>query len=285
MKPHVPVLLKEVIDALMPRSGGRYIDGTVGAGGHSAEILRASSPDGKLLGLDGDPEALTIARETLSPYGERATLVRSNFNELRKIAEAHHFLPANGVLLDLGLSSMQLSNRERGFSFESHSLDMRMDPSSGLTAADLINDLPERELADLIFNYGEEHFSRRIARRIVEQRPMTSGEQLANVIAHAVGRHGRIHPATKTFQALRIVVNRELENLETVLPQLASVIGQGGRVAIITFHSLEDRLVKNFFKSNHDWQNLTKHPIKPQYQESRTNPRARSAKLRVAERR
>lgn len=268
----------------MPRSGGKYIDGTVGAGGHAGEILQASSPDGRLLGLDGDPEALTIAHETLSPYRARATLVRSNFNELQKIAEAHDFAPANGVLLDLGLSSMQLANRERGFSFESDSLDMRMDPSSELTAADLINELPERELADLIFTYGEEHFSRRIAKRIVEHRPITSGHQLADLIAHAVGRHGRIHPATKTFQALRIVVNRELENLETVLPQLANVVGQGGRVAIITFHSLEDRLVKNFFKSNYDWHNLTKHPIKPHYQETRTNPRARSAKLRVAER-
>lgn len=240
-----------------------------------------------LLGLDGDPEAIEIARETLSLFGARALLVRSNFNQLQLVATAQQFVPADGVLLDLGLSSMQLGNPERGFSFDSDSLDMRMDPSSAVTASDLVNALDERELANLIFNYGEEHLSRRIARRIVEQRPIRSGRQLADVIARAVGRapgRGRIHPATKSFQALRIAVNRELENLELVLPQLAEVVGQGGRVAIVTFHSLEDRLVKNFFKSNERWANLTKHPLKPEYQEVRQNPRARSAKLRIAER-
>lgn len=240
-----------------------------------------------LLGLDGDPEALDLARETLSPFGARAILVRSNFNQLAAVAAAYRFIPADGVLLDLGLSSMQLRNPARGFSFDSTSLDMRMDPDAELTAADLVNGLSERELADLIFNYGEEHFSRRIAKRIVEQRPIAGGAQLAEVVARAVGRapgRGRIHPATKTFQALRIAVNRELENVESVLGQLAEVVGQSGRVAIITFHSLEDRLVKNFFKTNDRWRNLTKHPIKPEYAEVRSNPRARSAKLRVAER-
>jgi 16S rRNA (cytosine1402-N4)-methyltransferase len=179
---------------------------------------------------------------------------------------------------------MQLANPERGFSFLSDSLDMRMDDRTDVTALDLVNEADEAELADLIFELGEEHASRRIARWIVENRPITSAEELAGVIERAVGRHGKIHPATRTFQALRIAVNHELENLELVLPQLAEVVGQGGRCAILTFHSLEDRIVKNFFKVNDDWRNLTKHPIKPTYPQTRENPRARSAKLRVAER-
>jgi 16S rRNA (cytosine1402-N4)-methyltransferase len=282
--PHLPVLLDQVLEALAPRSGGQYIDGTVGAGGHAAAILKASSPDGRLLGLDGDTEALDIARETLNSFGARAILVRSNFNQLNSIATAYGFVPAQGVLLDLGLSSMQLSNPLRGFSFLGATLDMRMDSRNETTAAQLVNQLPEGELADLIYRYGEEHFSRRIARRIVESRPIESAEGLALVIERALGRRGRTHPATKTFQALRIVVNRELENLEAVLPQLAPVTAPGGRVAIITFHSLEDRLVKQFFRKNDDWKNLTKHPIKPPRAEILANPRARSAKLRVAER-
>jgi len=221
--PHIPVLLDKVLDALAPRSGGRYIDCTVGAGGHAAALLKASSPDGRLLGLDGDPEALAIAREALRSFGERAALVRSNFNQLNSAATAYGFVPAQGVLLDLGLSSMQLSNPLRGFSFSGATLDMRMDSRNQVTAADLVNELPESELADLIYRYGEEHFSRRIARRIVEARPVESAQQLAEVIERTLGRRGRTHPATKTLQALRIVVNRELENLESVLPKQSSV--------------------------------------------------------------
>jgi 16S rRNA (cytosine1402-N4)-methyltransferase len=256
----------------------------VGAGWHSSAILRATEPDGTLLGLDGDPEALAIAKERLAPFGERAKLVRSNFNQLKTVAAEQNFVPADGVLLDLGLSSMQLANPERGFSFASESLDMRMDDRTELTAAEIVNKWDEQELADLIYELGEDHASRRIARWIVANRPIRTAQELADVIERAVGRHGRTHPATRTFQALRIAVNHELENLETVLPQLAEVVGQGGRAAIITFHSLEDRMVKNFFKSNGDWKNLTKHPIKPSYQQTRENPRARSAKLRVAQR-
>jgi 16S rRNA (cytosine1402-N4)-methyltransferase len=284
MKPHIPVLLDEVLKALAPKGGGKYIDGTVGAGGHAEAILNASAPDGKLLGLDGDAEALSIARETLKPFGERVVLVRANFTQLKSVAAEHGWIPADGVLLDLGLSSMQLASPTRGFSFASDSLDMRMDDRTELTAADIVNEWSEAELANLIFQYGEEHLSRKIARVICAQRPFHSAKELADAIEGAIGRHGKIHPATRTFQALRIVVNHELENVEAVLPQLAEVVGPGGRVAIITFHSLEDRIVKNFFKANVQWRNLTKHPIQPTYQQSRENPRARSAKLRVAER-
>lgn len=283
-KPHIPVLLDQVLTGLAVRAGGKYIDGTLGAGGHAEAILKAAAPDGTLLGLDGDPEALAIARETLSSFGERATLVRSNFTQIKIVATAHQFVPVDGVLLDLGLSSMQLANLERGFSFLSGSLDMRMDDRTELTALEIVNAYEEEALADLIYQLGEERASRRIARWVVENRPIETATQLAGVIERAVGRHGRIHPATRTFQALRMAVNHELENLEEVLPQLADVVGQGGRAAVITFHSLEDRIVKNFFKANTDWRNLTKHPIKPTYQETRENARARSAKLRVAER-
>lgn len=284
-RPHVPVLLEAVIDGLALKQGGKYIDGTVGAGGHASEILKGTAPDGKLLGMDGDPDAIEIARETLAPFGERAVIVRSNFTKIKNVAAEYGFLPADGVLLDLGLSSMQLANPERGFSFLSETLDMRMDPRTELTAMDIVNTWDEEELADLIYEMSEEHASRKIARWIVGNRPFTNAKELAATVESAVGRHGRIHPATRTFQALRIAVNHELENLEAVLPQLDEVVGNGGRAAIITFHSLEDRMVKNYFKTNENWKNLTKHPVKPTYQQTRENARARSAKLRVAERR
>lgn len=283
-QPHVPVLRDEVVKALARKGGGKYIDGTLGAGGHAEAILNATFPDGKLLGLDGDPAALNIARDTLAPFGERAMLVHANFTAIKNVAAENNFMRAQGVLLDLGLSSMQLADMERGFSFHSDTLDMRMDKRTPLTAMEIVNEWDEAELAALIFEYGEERASRKIARWIVQNRPIQNAQQLANVIERAVGRHGKIHPATKTFQALRIVVNNELENLELVLPQLAQVVETGGRVAIITFHSLEDRIVKNYFKANADWKNLTKHPIQPTYLQKRENPRARSAKLRVAER-
>lgn len=283
MKPHIPVLLDEVLDALALQGDGKYIDGTLGAGGHAEAILKATAPRGKLLGLDGDPEALQIARTTLAPFGERAIFVRSNFTQIKTVAAENGFIPADGVLLDLGLSSMQLANLERGFSFSSSSLDMRMDDRTPLTASEIVNEWDEAEIADLIYEYGEERASRKIARWIAANRPFQNAQELADVIERALGRHGKIHPATKTFQALRIVVNSELENLEATLPQLGEVVGKGGRVAIITFHSLEDRLVKNFFKNNAQWRNLTKHPIQPTYPQKRENPRARSAKLRAAE--
>jgi 16S rRNA (cytosine1402-N4)-methyltransferase len=281
---HIPVLVAEVLAGLAPQPGYRLIDATVGAGGHAAAILKATAPDGALLGLDIDPDALQIAHETLAVFGNRVQLVGASFSQLAAVAAARDFIPAQGVLLDLGLSSMQLANPARGFAFVSETLDMRMDPSAETTAADLVNRLEEVELADLLFRYGEEHASKRIARRIVEARPISSAKDLANVIERAVGRHGKTHPATRTFQALRIAVNQELNNLKLVLPQLAMVLASGGRAAIITFHSLEDRIVKRFFKNTSGWRMLNKHAIKPTYQEIRANPRARSAKLRVAER-
>lgn len=282
--PHTPVLVSEVINSLAPKRGGRYIDGTVGAGGHAARILESAGEDASLLGLDVDLDALELARKRLAEFDGRAILVNANFRDLETVARGLGFVPADGVLLDLGLSSMQLSNPTRGFSFAGDNLDMRMNPAGGLKAQDLVNDLSEKDLADVIYKFGEEKQSRRIARRIVESRPIHSAQDLAEVIQRAVGRRGRVHPATKTFQALRIAVNHELENLEKVLPALSGVTTIGSRVAIITFHSLEDRLVKNYFKKNLDWLNLTKHPIKPSRTEILANPRSRSAKLRVAQR-
>jgi 16S rRNA (cytosine1402-N4)-methyltransferase len=281
---HVAVLFQQVIDALAPHDGGHYIDGTVGAGGHATGILQASSPTGRLLGLDADPAALKIAQEKLAQFGDRAVLVHSNYDRLSKVAAANGFLPANGIVLDLGLSSIQLADAQRGFSFQSDGvLDMRMNPADVTTAADLVNSLDEKSLANLIFEYGEERASRRIARAIMQARPIRTASQLAQVIERAVGRRGRIHPATRTFQALRIATNRELERLESVLPQIENVLAPGGRVAIISFHSLEDRIVKNFFRSSAKLRVLTKHPIQPSEQEIENNSRSRSAKLRVAE--
>ena len=282
---HVSVLFQEVIRYLAPRDGGRYIDATVGAGGHAAGILQASAPTGRLLGLDADPAALAIAVTNLAAYADRAVLVHSNFERLGDVAAANGFFPADGIVLDLGLSSMQLADAARGFSFQTDgALDMRFDPDEPTTAADLVNSLGEKELADLIFEYGEERASRRIARAIVHARPVNSAAQLADVIERAVGRRGRIHPATRTFQALRIAVNREIDVLRSVLPQIVETLAPRGRVAIIAFHSLEDRLVKNFFRESEKLEILTKHPVRPTYEETVSNPRSRSAKLRAAER-
>jgi 16S rRNA (cytosine1402-N4)-methyltransferase len=218
------------------------------------------------------------------PFGDRVSFVRSNFERLREVAAANGFLSADGIVLDLGLSSMQLADAARGFSFVTGGrLDMRFDPNELTTAAELVNSLEEEELADLIFKYGEERASRRIARAIVGARPIEMATQLADVIERAVGRHGRIHPATRTFQALRIVVNREIDVLKNVLPQIDEVLALHGRVAIISFHSLEDRMVKNHFRESENLRVLTKHPVRPTHEEALKNPRGRSAKLRVAE--
>lgn len=282
---HVSVLLQAVIEFLAPRDGGRYIDATLGAGGHAAAILDASAPDGCLLGLDADPNALAVAAQNLERFGVRAQLVRTNFENLSDVAAAHGFTFADGIVLDLGISSMQLSDAARGFSFLTDgALDMRFDPSGETTAADLVNTLREKELADLIFEYGEERASRRIARAIVSARPIRTARQLADVIERALGRRGKIHPATRTFQALRIAVNRELDVLDQVLPQVIETLKPGGRVAIISFHSLEDRRVKHFFRESPQLRVLTKHPIQPTDEEIAANSRSRSAKLRAAER-
>jgi 16S rRNA (cytosine1402-N4)-methyltransferase len=283
-RPHVPVLFQHVIDWLALRAGARYIDATVGAGGHAAGILEASAPTGRLLGLDADAAALAIAATNLARFGERAVLVHSNFENLQAVAVARGFVGAEGILLDLGLSSMQLADAARGFSFQSEgALDMRFDTGGQTTAADLVNSLGERELADLIFEYGEERASWRIARAIVNARPIVTASQLGAVVEKAIGRRGRIHPATRTFQALRIAVNREIQVLDRVLPQIVQVLAPRGRVAIISFHSLEDRVVKNFFRDSRELRVLTKHPVRPTREEVIANPRSRSARLRVAE--
>jgi 16S rRNA (cytosine1402-N4)-methyltransferase len=293
----VPVLLNEVLAGLRPHAGGRFVDGTVGGGGHSAAILEASAPDGRLLGIDADPAALAAAASRLAPFGERALLAHGNFREIGRLAQAHGFERVDGILLDLGVSSHQLDTPERGFSFAVDApLDMRLDPTVGETAADLVNDLPESELADLIYRYGEERGSRRIARFIGEarrKRPIATTGELADLVARALGgKRGKIHPATRTFQALRIAVNRELESLEAALPQAVDLLAPGGRLAVISFHSLEDRIVKLFFRAESGYGGtgqgrlaiITKKPIEAAEGETRANPRARSAKLRIAER-
>ena len=281
--PHVPVLLSQVIERLDPQPGDNLIDGTIGAGGHAEALLEKTGPNGRLLGLDADPGAVILSRERLVRFGSRVTLVHANFTELERVARDYNLYDAKLILLDLGLSSMQLSDKRRGFGFDSESLDMRADPTAGDTAADLVNSLSEVELANLIFRLGEEPRSRRIARAIVEGRPFQTGKELAESIERAVGRRGRIHPATRTFQALRMAVNPELENIENALPQVTNLLSVGGRAGIITFHSLEDRLVKNYLKGEFKLRVLTKHPVQASRHEVLANPRARSAKLRVAE--
>jgi 16S rRNA (cytosine1402-N4)-methyltransferase len=301
---HLPVLYNEIIHAMQPHRGGLYVDGTIGAGGHAHGILSASSPDGKLLGMDLDPQALHLAHERLAEFGERVQLVQASYATLGEQVKSAGWQKVDGVLLDLGLSSMQLDTQTRGFSFQAEApLDMRFDPTGKTTAADLVNHLDEAELADLLFRYGEERRSRQVARAIVTARPITTTTQLAKVVAGVAGSgKRRIHPATRTFQALRIAVNGELDALEAVLPQTIEVLRPEGRLAIIAFHSLEDRMVKQFMrKESKDCicppnqpvctcghkatlREITGKPIRPQEDEVQQNPRSRSAKLRVAER-
>jgi 16S rRNA (cytosine1402-N4)-methyltransferase len=309
---HRPVLYQEIIHALQPTSGAFYVDGTLGAGGHAWGILQASAPDGRLLGLDVDPQALELARQRLAPFGSRAVILQASYTSLREQLDTLGWETVNGVLLDLGLSSMQLDTPERGFSFQSDApLDMRFDPSNPVSAAVLVNSLPEAELADVLFQYGEERNSRQLARAIVNARPVNTTHQLAEIILRTVGAHkpgkgrptasSRLHPATRTFQALRIAVNKELQSLEQALPQAISALAPGGRLAVISFHSLEDRMVKQYFrKESQDCicpprqpvctcghraslREVTRHPIQPQAEEIHQNPRSRSARLRIAE--
>jgi 16S rRNA (cytosine1402-N4)-methyltransferase len=298
---HTPVLLNEVLEGLGVKAGGRYVDCTVGTGGHARAILKRSKPHGRLLGIDLDPVAIEVAECQLSSYKDRVKLKYDSFAELKEIASAQGFVPADGVLLDLGLSSLQLESGERGFSFQKDGpLDMRMDPHGDITADHLVNDLTELELAGIIAEYAEEVRAKTIARAIVRNRPLTTTLELADVVARAVGRRRRLHPATRTFQALRMAVNGELEALSSALPQTTEVLGKGGRLAIISFHSLEDRIVKQFMvkesrdcicppelpvcKCGHErkLKILTKKPVRPSSEEVRHNPRSRSAKLRIA---
>ena len=298
---HAPVLYREVLAGLQVRPGGRYIDATIGAGGHAAGILDTSTPNGRLLGLDADPEAVAFARRALERFADRATVVTGNFRDLRAVAVAHGFEQVDGVLMDLGFSSRQLAAADRGFSFDQNGpLDMRLNPNQGPTAAELISDLSEVKLADLFWRYGEERYSRRIARAIVAARPVTTTGQLADLIAKRIGRREKIHPATRVFQALRIAVNDELGALAEALPQARDLVRPGGRLAVIAFHSLEDRLVKQFYQQEArdcicppdipvcvcghraTLGIVTRKPIRPSDEEVNRNPRSRSARLRIA---
>lgn len=302
---HVPVLADEVVAGLRVESDGRYIDATVGAGEHASEILTASAPDGRLLGLDRDLDALEVAADRLTGVEGRSDLVHASFAHLHEVAEAHGFVQVDGILFDLGLSSLQLGDPERGFSFMVDGpLDMRFDPTSGAaTAAHLVNTLSEEALADILYRYGEETQSRRIAAAIVEARPIETTRDLTEAIERTVGRRrGRLHPATLTFQGLRIAVNEELAALKAGLPQAVRLLTPGGRLAVIAFHSLEDRIVKRFMRQeskdcicprelpictcDHEasLSVITRKPIRPTEEEMAENPRSRSARLRIAER-
>ncbi|MDB9305835.1 MULTISPECIES: 16S rRNA (cytosine(1402)-N(4))-methyltransferase RsmH [Cyanophyceae] len=279
---HVPVLSQEVVEGLAVRPGGHYLDATVGGGGHSRLILEAAT-DVRLTAIDQDEDALGAAQKHLAEFGDRVEFIHSNFS-------AYKYSPNtfDGILADLGVSSYHLDQPERGFSFRhAANLDMRMNQQQSLTAADVINEWDEAELADIFFKYGEERLSRRIARRIVEKRPFQTTTELAEAIAYSVPRqyrYGRIHPATRVFQALRIVVNDELKALETFLDQAPNSLVPGGRIAIISFHSLEDRPVKHGLRNSPLVNVLTKKPITALEEELGNNPRSRSAKLRIAER-
>ncbi|MEZ4656812.1 MAG: 16S rRNA (cytosine(1402)-N(4))-methyltransferase RsmH [Caldilineaceae bacterium] len=304
---HVPVLLNEVVTGLNIQPGARMIDGTVGGGGHAAAMLAQSAPDGRLLGLDADLAAIErVQRRLAKEVTEgRLQLVHAYFENMPAIARQHGFDPVDAILLDLGVSSFQIDTAARGFSFQQDGpLDMRFDLSAPTTAADIVNQWDERELADLIYEYGEDRQSRRIAKAIIHGRPFAATAELAAVVERAVGgrRGSRIHPATRTFQALRIAVNRELEQLTQILPACLELLTVSGRLAVISFHSLEDRIVKRWMQA--EAQSFTPDPLHPMGGAERTpsgriitrkpieataaevsqNPRSRSAKLRIIER-
>jgi 16S rRNA (cytosine1402-N4)-methyltransferase len=302
---HTPVMVQEVLDALRVKPQGVYIDCTVGLGGHSLAMLGAASPPPRVLGIDLDANALEIARRRLEAYQDRVVLAQGSFAELEAIAGAQGFVPADGVLFDLGLSSLQVDTASRGFSFQREArLDMRFDPTQRMTAHEVVNRYSEQALADVIFQLGEEPRARRVARAIVASRPIETTTQLADVVARAVGRprQGRIHPATRTFQAIRMEVNGELDNLERGLEQAIAVLGAGGRLAVISYHSLEDRLVKNLLRREASdcicppgtpqcvcghtatLRLVNRKVITPTPAEARANPRSRSARMRAAER-
>lgn len=289
---HVPVMLEEVCSFMQPESGKTYIDATLGLGGHAEALLERSAPAGRLFGIDRDKNALALARERLGRFGDRAVLAHGNFGDVASIARDHGFDEVSGILADLGVSSIQLDKGERGFSFmRDGPLDMRMDESRGESAADFIARIGEAELADVIYRFGEERFSRRIAKSIVmarKKRRIETTAELAEIVARSVpGRRGRIHPATRTFQALRIAVNDELGQLERFLEQAMELLGEDGRLVVISYHSLEDRPVKNAFRSAAAvvGKVVTKKIVTPSREEQRNNPRARSAKLRAFEKR
>ena len=295
---HKPVMVDEVVSAIQPRSGGRYIDCTTGEGGHAEAILGHCDPPARLLGLDLDREALAVAEDRLARFGETTKLVETSYVNIAEVAAEQGFVPCDGVLFDLGVSSLQLENASRGFAFlKEASLDMRFGPSIGRSAREIVNETDETDLANLIYRLGEERRSRRIARAIVRARPVETTVELAEVVARAIGwpsrARRRTHPATRTFQALRIAVNDELGNVEAGIRGAIGVLRQGGRVVVISYHSLEDRLVKNLLREeskpvdeNHSpaLRLITKRVIKPDTAEIEVNRRSRSARMRVAER-
>ncbi|MGD1713621.1 16S rRNA (cytosine(1402)-N(4))-methyltransferase RsmH [Dapis sp. BLCC M172] len=278
---HVPVLTNELISGLAIRPGGLYLDATLGFGGH-AQLILAAAPDVKLIAIDQDEQAIAYCQTSLADYSSNIQFWYGNFADYQP-----KNLEFDGIIADLGISSVQLDTPERGFSFRyGAQLDMRMNQQQTITAAEIVNHWEEAKLANIFYTYGEERLSRRIARRIVERRPFETTTELAEAIAHSVPRkyrYGRIHPATRVFQALRIEVNQELSSLETFLKNAPNWLKTKGRIGIISFHSLEDRLVKHGFRDSSVLQVLTKKPIQPQDNEISTNPRARSAKLRLAE--
>ena len=301
---HIPVMLNKVTEALNIQHGGRYIDCTAGGGGHAAAIIEQSSPGGQLLGIDADPDAAEAVRQRLKAYGNSVLIVNDSFSNLEAICIKKDFKPVHGILFDLGLSSLQLEEGGRGFSFQHEApLDMRFSPEQKITAADIVNTHSEAELASIIREYGEESYSQRIASYIVSQRPIKTTLELVQVVEKASGgRRGKIHPVTKTFQALRIAVNHELEYLESALKQAVGLLGFEGRLVVISYHSLEDRIAKRFFKQeasdcicppqamscscNHTarLKLISKKIITPSAEEIKANPRSRSAKMRVVER-
>jgi 16S rRNA (cytosine1402-N4)-methyltransferase len=301
---HIPVLLDEDMEGLQARRGGYFVDCTVGLGGHAAAILEKISPSGRLLGIDADPEAINASQDKLRDYGEALTLVNDNFVDLEAICRRYHFHPVDGILFDLGVSSLQLDTAERGFSFHLDApLNMRFDPRQGLTASDIVNTFSEQELAQLVEKYGEERHSRQIARNIVQNRPIATTLGLARLVEQVLGsKRAKIHPATRTFMALRIAVNSELQNLELALDQTINLLRPGGRLAVISYHSLEDRIAKQFMRCAASsclcpprtvicrcghvptLKLISRKVIKPSSLEIESNPRSRSAKLRIAER-
>ena len=306
---HTPVLVEEVIDGLLCRPGGVFVDGTLGGGGHASRILEAIGPGGLLIGLDKDGDAIEESRKTLAPFGARAILEKADFSALSRVLLSLGIAEVDGILFDLGVSSYQLDKAERGFSFHGdHLLDMRMDREQEVSAYDFVNEAPEEELRRVIWKYGEERMARSIAKHIVrarEKEPLRTTLSLADVVTRACppsARNRKIHPATRTFQAIRIWVNNELDNLEGAITSAMDNLRPGGRFCVVSFHSLEDRIVKNAFRSwartcvcppdipvcvcrrQQKMRVLTAKPILPREEEIIANPRARSARLRVAER-
>ncbi|MEC9098644.1 MAG: 16S rRNA (cytosine(1402)-N(4))-methyltransferase RsmH [Chloroflexota bacterium] len=301
---HIPVMVPEILKYLEVSSGGRYIDCTLGEGGHTKSLLEASNPGGEVLGIDADHEAIEVSKNRLEEYGERFIYENSNFKNIKKIAMKSKFVPCHGILFDLGVSSLQLDKESRGFSFRRKApLDMRFSINQTLTAQDVLNTFSESEISDILYQYGEERQSRKIAKLIIENRPLSNADELSDLIKKNIRQTNyKINPSTKTFQALRIYINEELNSLSQALEQSLEILGVGGRMAVISYHSLEDRIVKNFFKKESKYcicppnipkcdcghfpklKIITKKPVSPSQSEIDANKRSRSAKLRVIER-